>query len=215
MIRLIHFLLMDLPLRARGVLWRLAVCLMGGRLGPGARIYGGARVFSAGGGSRVEIGPHLRLLRFAVVNTVLPGARVSIGRWVHIGESSMVTAGQSVEIGDDVIIGPQTIIVDADHGSEDLNQPVRVQGLVTKPIRIEQGAWLGGHVNVLKGVTIGRGAIIGAGSTVTRDIPPYAVAAGVPARVIRYRAGAPEPEKASAAAPRDAGGRAGVPHESR
>jgi len=195
-IGLIRFLLLDLPLMVRGVFWRLAVRLMGGRLGPGARIYGGARIFSTGGGARIEIGPHLRLLRFAVVNTVLPGARVSIGRWVHIGESSMVTAGQSVEIGDDVVIGPQTIIVDADHGCEGLQPPIRVQGLVTRPIRIGEGVWVGGHVNVLKGVTIGRGAIIGAGSTVTRDIPPYAIAVGIPARVIRYRPGAPQPGKA-------------------
>ncbi|MCX5653999.1 MAG: acyltransferase [Planctomycetota bacterium] len=195
MIRLMRFLLLDLPIAARGVLWRLAVGLMGGRLGPGARIYGGARIFSAGGGSRIEIGANFRLLRFAIVNSILPGAKVVIGKWVHIGEASMVTAGESVEIGDDVVIGPQTIIVDADHACEDVNQPIRVQGLVTKPIRIEQGVWLGGHVNVLKGVTIGRGAIIGAGSTVTRDIPPYAIAVGVPARVIRYRPDAPQPGK--------------------
>lgn len=196
MVRLLRLLLLELPLAIRGAAWRVIVCLMGGRLGPGARIYGGARIFSAGGEARIEIGPHLRLLRFAVINTVLPGARIVIGKWVHIGESSMVTACQSIEIGDDVVIGPQTIIVDADHGYEDLNRLIRVQGLVTKPIRIEQGVWMGAHVSVLKGVTIGCGAIIGAGSTVTRDIPPFAVAVGVPARVIRYRAGAPEPEKA-------------------
>lgn len=197
MIRLIRFLFLDLPLRVRGVLWRLAVCLMGGHVGPGARIYGGARIFSVGGGARIEIGPHFRLLRFAVVNTVLPGGRIVIGQWVHVGEGSMVTAGERIEIGDDVIVGPQTIIVDADHGYEDINRPIRVQGLATtKPIRIEQDVWIGGHVNVLKGVTIGRGAIIGAGSTVTQDIPPYAIAVGAPAKVICYRPGAPEPGKA-------------------
>ena len=190
-----RFLLLDLPLAIRGVVWRVAVRLMGGRLGPGARIYGGARIFTTGGGSRIEIGENFRLLRFAIVNTVVPGAKIVIGKWVHIGEASMVTAGQSVEIGDDVVVGPQTIIVDADHACEGANQPIRTQGLVTKPIRIEQGVWLGGHVNVLKGVTIGRGAIIGAGSTVTRDIPPYAVAVGSPARVIRYRPEAPQPGK--------------------
>jgi acetyltransferase-like isoleucine patch superfamily enzyme len=191
-----RFLLLELPLAMRGVFWRVAVGLMGGRLGPGARIYGGARISGMNTGSRIEIGPHLRLLRFAVVNTVLPSAKIVIGEWVHIGESSMVTAGQSVEIGDDVIIGPRTIIVDADHACKDVHQPIRTQGLVTKPIRIEQGVWLGGHVNVLKSVTIGRRAIVGAGSTVTRDIPPYAVAVGVPARVIRYRPDAPQPGKA-------------------
>jgi acetyltransferase-like isoleucine patch superfamily enzyme len=215
MMRLIRFLLIEFPMGLRGAFWRLALRLMGGAMGPGARLGSAARIVMAGRQARIEIAPNFRMLRFAMINTLSPAGRIRIGKWVHIGESSMVTAGQSVEIGDDVVIGPQTIIVDADHACEDVNQPIRTQGLATKPIRIEQGVWLGGHVNVLKGVTIGRGAIIGAGSTVTRDIPPYAIAVGVPARVIRYRAGAPEPGKASAAAPHGAGGREGAPHESR
>lgn len=204
MVWLVRFLLLDMPLAVRGAMWRLLVRLMGGRLGARARIYGGARVVMAGRNAPVEIGPDFRLLRFAIVNTLPPAGRVRIGRHVHVGEGSMVTAGELVEIGDDTVIGPKTIIVDADHRFGNPAAPMRVQGLKTAPIRIGADVWLGGHVSILKGVTIGRGAVVGAGAVVTRDVPPYAIAVGVPARVIGRRPGAPEapgPEAAPETAP--------------
>lgn len=190
MMRLIRLLLLDLPLALRGAAWRILLRLQGGRMARGARLYGGARIIMASPGARIDIAPNFRMLRFAVINTLAPAGRVVIGRWVHLGESSMITAGGSIEIGDDVVIGPQTIIVDADHRCDDLASPIRTQGLRSRPIRIDEGAWIAGHVSILKGVTIGRGAIVGAGSVVTHDVPPMAVAAGVPARVIAYRPGA-------------------------
>jgi acetyltransferase-like isoleucine patch superfamily enzyme len=68
--------------------------------------------------------------------------------------------------------------------------PIRTQGLRSRAIRIDEGAWIASHVSILTGVTIGRGAIVGAGSVATHDVPPMAVAAGVPARVIACRTGA-------------------------
>jgi len=191
MVRLVRLLLLDAPLAIRGWAWRILVRLMGGRLGRRARIYGQARIVSAGPKTKIEIGDDFRLLRFAIVNTLAPTGRIRIGRHVHVGEGSMITAGELVEIGDDVVIGPQTIIVDADHRYLNPSAPMRVQGLKTAPIRIEPDVWLGGHVNVLKGVTIGRGAIVGAGAVVTHDVPPYAIVAGVPAQVIGRRPNAP------------------------
>jgi acetyltransferase-like isoleucine patch superfamily enzyme len=191
MTRLFRLLLLDLLLVVRGALWRLLLRLQGGRMGPGARLYGGARIVMGASGARIEIAPNFRMLRFAIINTLPPAGRVVIGKWVHLGEGSMVTASERVEIGDDVVIGPQTLIVDTDHGYHDPAQPIRIQGLVSRPILIEQGVWIAGHVTILKGVRIGRGAIVGAGAVVSRDIPPLAIAVGVPARVIRYRLGAP------------------------
>ena len=187
MVRVIRFVVLDVPLALRGVFWRAAVRLMGGRVGRGARVYGGARIVMAGRDARIEIGEHFRMLRNAVVNTLPPGGTVRLGRHVHLGESSMVTAAQCVDIGDDVVIGPQTIVVDAHHRTADPEVPIRKQGIRAEPNRIDQGAWLAAHETVLGGVTIGRGAVIGAGSVVTHDIPPFAIAVGVPASVIGRR----------------------------
>jgi carbonic anhydrase/acetyltransferase-like protein (isoleucine patch superfamily) len=115
MMRLIRLLLLDLPLALRGAVWRILLRLQGGRMGPGARIGGAARIVMASRGAPIRIAPHFRMLRFAMINTLPPAGRICIGRWVHLGESSMITAGGSIEIGDDVVIGPQTIIVDTDH----------------------------------------------------------------------------------------------------
>jgi len=92
-----------------------------------------------------------------------------------------------VEIDDDVVIGSQTIIADADHCADDLGRPIRAQDIRVRPIRIEAAAWLASHVTVLGGVTIGRGAIVGAGAVVTRDMAPETIVGGVPARVIGSR----------------------------
>jgi acetyltransferase-like isoleucine patch superfamily enzyme len=189
MITILRFLLLDVPLTLRGAFWRVMLRLMGGRLGPGVRVYGGVRIIMASRAGRIEIGEGFRILRNAVVNTLPPGGRITIGKHVHLGESSMITAGESVEIGDDVVIGPQTIIVDSDHHAEDLERPIRVQGIKARPIRIEEGVWLASHVTVLGGVTIGRGAIVGAGAVVTRDVAPETIVGGVPAKVIGSRRG--------------------------
>jgi len=178
---------LNFMLLVRGACWRVLLRLMGGRLAGGARLYGGARIMLGSRAGQLEIGRGFRLLRYAMVNTVSPTGRIVIGTNVHVGESSMITSGVSIEIGDDVVIGPQTIIVDSNHCWEDLSQPIRVQGMRGRPIRIEQGVWLGGHVTVLGGVTIGHGAIVGAGAVVTKDVAPETIVAGVPARPIGSR----------------------------
>lgn len=193
MIAVLRFLLLDVWLVVRGGFWRFALWMMGGRLGKRARAYGGARIVMAARAGRIEIGRGFRILRNAVVNTLPPAGRIRIGSNVHLGESSMITAAEQVEIGDDVVIGPQTIIVDAEHSRQDLEKPIRVQGVEGKPIRIEDGVWLASHVTVLGGVTIGRGAIVGAGAVVTRDVEPMAIVAGVPAKAIGSRTGSARP----------------------
>ncbi|MBN1514517.1 MAG: hypothetical protein JXB13_21050 [Phycisphaerae bacterium] len=81
---------------------------------------------------------------------------------------------------------------------------MREQPLVSDPLRIEDDVWVGAGCSVLPGVTIGRGAVLGARAVATKDIPPYAVAAGVPARVLRYRMG----RESSPGAPHEEGGTA-------
>jgi acetyltransferase-like isoleucine patch superfamily enzyme len=79
------------------------------------------------------------------------------------------------------------MMIAANHVFSDPDRPIHSQGLDHAPITIEDDVWIGGRVNVVAGVTVGRGSVIGAGAVVTKDVPPYSVAVGVPARVIKSR----------------------------
>lgn len=115
-----------------------------------------------------------------------PG-KIEIGRHVEVGLHSTIFASKFVAIKDNVLIAAGCYIIDSNHGIAPdkliLEQPSVVKG----PVIIEEDAWLGAGVKVLSGVHIGRGAVIGAQSVVNRDIPDYAIAAGVPAKVIGSR----------------------------
>jgi len=112
--------------------------------------------------------------------------KVVIGSGTYVNRHTIFDAHQQLHIGRHVMIGPHCYFTDADHstapGASIQSQPMRVA-----PTIIEDEAWIGAHVVVLPGVRIGKGAVVGAGSVVTRDIPSMAVAVGVPARVIRFR----------------------------
>ena len=114
------------------------------------------------------------------------GSDVAINDYVHIG------AVESVSIGDRVLIASKVFISDHDHGSygkngvhSDPRIPPGERPLSAAPVVIEDDVWIGEFVSVLAGVRIGKGAIIGTMSTVTKDIPPYCIAVGSPARVIK------------------------------
>lgn len=121
--------------------------------------------------------------------TLSIGADALLSTGVRISASRSVTIGRSCWIGDDVII------MDTDHhGADDRNAEPKIAAVV-----IDEGAWLASRVIVLKGVRIGRGAVIAAGAVVTKDIPEYTLAAGVPAQVVRQldtKARSPESEDA-------------------
>jgi serine acetyltransferase len=115
---------------------------------------------------------------------------------VHIGEGTNVTPGLVVNdgysglchIGDRVSIATNvTLVADSNPNNSRLNdEPYVKEHLVkTAPVVIEDDVWLGTNVVVLPGVRVGRGAVVGAGAVVTRDVPPFTVVAGVPARPIR------------------------------
>lgn len=92
----------------------------------------------------------------------------------------------NIEIGNDVMIGPKTVIWGRDHGMS-LEMPMKQQPHIKKDIVIGDDVWIAANVTILKGVNIGTGAIIGAGAVVTKDVPPYAIVVGNPARVVKYR----------------------------
>ncbi len=109
--------------------------------------------------------------------------RVSIGEHFYANYRLIILAGNRVEIGDHVLIGPDCGIYAAEHP---LDAERRDAGLeYAHPIRIGSHVWIGGGVKILSGVTIGDYAVIAAGSVVTRDVPPNVLAGGVPCRVLR------------------------------
>ena len=114
---------------------------------------------------------------------------ISIGKDCHIGAFNHITCVNRIEIGDGFVSGKWVTITDNAHGNIDFNsmiQPVSERYIVSKgPIVIGKNVWIGDKVSILPGVTIGDGVIIGANSVVTKDIPPFCVVGGIPARVIK------------------------------
>jgi len=113
-------------------------------------------------------------------------AIIQIGNNVHIGSRNIIGARKSVILEDNVLIGPNVVIGDHSHRYEDIEIPVKMQATTEAgPVRIERDSWIGANVFIFPNVTIGRHSVIGANSVVNRDISPYSVAVGVPARVIK------------------------------
>jgi maltose O-acetyltransferase len=120
---------------------------------------------------------------------IKPPMRCDYGYRIRVGARTFVNYGlvaldvASIEIGDDVQIGPNVQLLTPTHPLEP--DARRAKWEAAEPIAIEGNVWLGGGVIVLPGVTIGENTVVGAGSIVTRDLPPNVVAAGNPARVVR------------------------------
>ena len=138
-----------------------------------------------------------------------PGlGRVVLGRWVHLGvdtalrchegtltlgDKSNLARGISVncyldvEIGANALFADNVYISDFDHRFDDLTRAIKDQGIAKSRVRIERDVWLGTKVTVCRGVVIGEGTVVGANAVVTQDLPPFSVAVGVPARVVKDR----------------------------
>jgi acetyltransferase-like isoleucine patch superfamily enzyme/acyl carrier protein len=112
---------------------------------------------------------------------------ISIGDGVSIAGMCVLSSAGSIRIGRNVSFARNVYIADHSHVYDDPTQPVLEQGVTaSRPVEIGDGAWLGENVFVLPGVRIGRGAVISANSVVNGDIPDHAVAAGSPARIVRF-----------------------------
>lgn len=171
------------------------------RLGPHVFIGDGATIFQsahAGPGGPVEIGEGVSIWGNCLIETGASGSiTVGAGTRIHRG-CQLVSYLAPIRIGRDVGLAQNCALYSYNHGFAP-GTPVSQQPLQTRgPIVVEDHAWLGVGVIVLDGVRIGRGAVIGAGAVVTRDIPDGAVAFGVPARVVRFRDQPPRPAIAPA-----------------
>ena len=135
-------------------------------------------------GAEVVFGPACVLDRGLTVECF---GSLSVGAGTIFGHHCTVGAKESVTIGEHCLIADMVSIRDNDHVFDDPDRPYVEQGHLTSPVVLGRNVWLGSKVVIARGVTIGDGAVVGAGAVVTRDIPARAVAAGVPARVIRLR----------------------------
>lgn len=129
-------------------------------------------------------------IKFGNYNTIAFGAFVSpielsTGNNVWIGNNCFLCG--KVEIGNDVMIGPNVSIPGAEHNHEKIDLPMRKQGNTIKGTIIGNDVWIGANAVILDGIKIGEGSIIAAGSVVTKDVEPYSMVAGVPAKLVKKR----------------------------
>ncbi len=134
---------------------------------------------------RLEVGDGA-LLEPGVWLTAPAEARIRIGAGTFLNRNVMVAAVALVEIGDHCMFANGCFVTDGNHRFDDPERPVPWQGFDTKgPTRIGDNVWCGANVVVTSGVTIGERCVVGANSVVTGDLPPFSIAAGAPARVLR------------------------------
>lgn len=111
---------------------------------------------------------------------------IQLGNHSGIGLNAIMDGG--IIIGENVMMGQNCAIITTNHQFNDISIPMNQQGCSDiKPVIIENDVWIGMYCIILPGVKIGQGSIIGAGSVVTKDVPEYAIVAGNPAKIIRYR----------------------------
>lgn len=131
-------------------------------------------------GHEVTIYPHCS---FASAKDVNLGHHVFVHNHVQF-----YAAGSSIKIGNYVLIGPNVSFLAANRNTDDILIPMYFGNTyIRKPITVQDDVWFGKNATILAGVTIGQGAVIGANAVVTKDVPPYAIVAGNPAQIIRFR----------------------------
>lgn len=161
----------------------------------GAVLYPSSRISNNQVRERIIVGSHSRVL--AILETLGHGGSIEIGSNCFIGENTRIWSATSVKIGDRVLISHDVNIHDSNSHSISAasrarhfqqifsgGHPKYLTDVPTEKIVIKNDAWIGFGASVLKGVTIGEGAIVGAHSMVTKDVAPYAIVVGNPARVI-------------------------------
>lgn len=141
--------------------------------------------FLNGRAGEIIIDEHCELSIGAVIKAY--GGQVKLHKNVFIGEYVIIYGHGGVEIGDNTLIAMHTCIISANHTIPDQKTLIRSQPDILLPVKIGCDVWIGAGVKILGGVTIGDGCVVGAGAVVTKDLPPYAIVTGVPAKVTGYR----------------------------
>lgn len=157
--------------------WWLRRCTS---LGKRPRVYGKPRIINSG---QIDVGDRFLMFNQTVRSELVSHAegKIEIGNGVFCNYGVSISAHARVSIGDGCQLGSYACLMDNDyHQVVDRSQPG-----ASAPIILQDNVWLAVRVIVLKGVTIGKNSVVGAGSVVTKEIPPNSLAAGVPAKVIR------------------------------
>lgn len=136
-------------------------------------------------GGSIRLGASCRIQDYALLWTY--GGDINIGDHVSINPFCVLYGHGGLSIGEGVRIAAHVVIIPANHLFADTERFIYRQGISRLGIRIEDDVWIGAGARILDGVTVGKGAIVAAGAVVTRDVPPYAIVGGVPAKVIKYR----------------------------
>lgn len=113
------------------------------------------------------------------------GEGIEIGNNVGIAQNCFIQVRGKVIIGNNVIFGPGVSVFSENHNFSDLTKSIKEQGETRKGVIIEDGVWIGSGAIILDGVSIGHNSVIAAGSVVNKDIPPYCIAGGIPAKVLK------------------------------
>jgi len=183
------------------------ICLLRGITNSGINVFISPRA-KIKGGNRIRLGDNVLIERDVMLIAGEPNSFIEIGNgtwlfyhcllstsggWIKIGSNCTVNSFAvlyghgGLEIGNGVRISAHVVIVPMNHIYKNREIPIYMQGEIRKGIKIEDDVWIGAGAKILDGVKIGRGSVIGAGAVVTKDIPPYTIAVGVPARVIKKR----------------------------
>lgn len=142
---------------------------------------------------KIEIGPfaHVYLDRWSWVGNRTKlrahGGFIRVGSKSVLGEEITFSCYEEISIGRECIIADRVMFIDFDHIVADVEVPIRKQGLYSKPVRVGNNVWIGYGACILRGVTVGDGAVIGTNAVVTKDVPPGAIVGGIPAKVLRMR----------------------------
>jgi len=136
----------------------------------------------------IIVGNNFTINRYSSIFVGINGGKLSIGDNCYIGSFCIISSHRgSIEIGNDVMLANGVFLEPANHKYSDLTKPMRLQGHDVGKIIIEDDVWIGNNCVVLKNVRIGKGSIIGAGSVVTKNVEPYSIMGGVPAKLIKKR----------------------------
>lgn len=134
----------------------------------------------------ITIGDHVVIGRQTILNA--KGGRIILRDGCNVSSSCRIATQSLVDIGESVLIAAFVYIGPGNHTVGRADQPIIEQEMELRGgVRIGRGAWIGTRATILDGVTIGEGAVVGAHSLVNEDVPPHAIVAGTPARVLRYR----------------------------